>query len=371
MKTNSIFGLVLIGAISLAWVAAPNPAVVCSAVTCAQSNPQSVGAGRGSQQEGGQDSRQLTTMSIEDTEAAASAKMGIIIPCPVRTPHQTEGTLQSSPQAMSLGALPVYEIESTTIRKHDPRSETRSGVVHTVSQTGAICDGWGAVNVTIRRLISLAFNVNENQVYTTPGWANDDKFDMVINFGPATMDALQKLSPAPRIQATRGALLAFLTDRLRLAAGSQQRLVPAYAIVIGKGPKFEKVAASGSDGTASKISGDTSGFTATRDQMGGYVIIGKASHISALIEPLQKVLERPVADRTGLSGLYNFQLSFSPRPQVFSSMGQLNAAKLSIEAVYKESVAEALDKQMGLKLESSKVPQDVIVVDHVEKPRQE
>jgi uncharacterized protein (TIGR03435 family) len=338
------------------------------AVAQQQAAPPSQTTSVSSTQSGGQEFDKVNTVSLESVSPPGT--ISVIPPCPFRAQPHTEGVVQSSREAIAAGALPTYEFESTDIEVHDLRREVQRGRVRVISGTGKICDGWGAMNVTVRYLISLAFNVNENLISASSGWLDDDKFDVVINFTPETMDAIHKTGPAGELLATRGAVRAYLEDRLKLVTSHQSRMIPVYAIVMGKGPKFHEATRDEIKSTQATSPAEPPQVTVYIDPVGeSYTITGKAARISSLVPPLHKALERPVLDRTGLTGLYDFTLAFVPQPQHFTSMAQMNAAHLSREAIYKAPIAQALEKQMGLKLELSKASEDVIVVDQIEKPQ--
>jgi uncharacterized protein (TIGR03435 family) len=80
---------------------------------------------------------------------------------------------------------------------------------------------------------------------------------------------------------------------------------------------------------------------------------------------LNQFLDRPVVDRTGLSGIFDFTLEFAPITGPGSEPGTTGSAS---DQPALPSMFTALEEQLGLKLESQKGPIDVIVIDHVEKP---
>jgi len=74
------------------------------------------------------------------------------------------------------------------------------------------------------------------------------------------------------------------------------------------------------------------------------------------------VLDRPVIDRTGITGRLDFRLIFDPRLGLIGCLGTEPSDPSG------PSIITALQKQLGLKLESAKAPAGVLVIDHVEKP---
>lgn len=273
---------------------------------------------------------------------------------------QTPFELQSAAREVANGALPRYEYLAFVIKPHDAASviNVRNGGIF--GNTGSVCPGYRARNVSILFLMQTAFGVDGEKFVGGPKWLDDEKYDVSIELSPATLDAIDKLDPAAKVRAGRAAMAELLASRLQLSTHRETKAHPVYALVLGKkGPKFHE---------AAQVITLGNGLTVEMDSHGGYVLTGRAARISTLTVPLQKALEHTVVDRTGLTGLYDFTLTYQPVPQHFTSMAQMNAAKLTVESVYKQPVFEAVDKQLGLKLESSTDSVEVIVIDHIEKP---
>ena len=78
------------------------------------------------------------------------------------------------------------------------------------------------------------------------------------------------------------------------------------------------------------------------------------------------VLDRPVVDRTGLAGRYDFTLTWTPDGTQFASMGiRVPPPPADAKA---PSLFTAMQEQLGMKFESSRTPVDVMVIDSVEHP---
>jgi uncharacterized protein (TIGR03435 family) len=135
-------------------------------------------------------------------------------------------------------------------------------------------------------------------------------------------------------------LQALLEDRYKLVVHREMRELPVFALVVGrKGPKFREVK---DDGSGAEIGGGE-----------GHQI--KARHISMklLAGALQGYIGDPVLDETGLTGVYNLNLDFTIDEGI-SAEGP--------------RIFEAVQEQLGLKLEARKAAVEVIVIDHFEKP---
>ena len=132
-----------------------------------------------------------------------------------------------------------------------------------------------------------------------------------------------------------------LTERFRLAIHREQRNMAVYGLVVGKkGIKFEEVA----EGDSSSNS-DNQHYQGSRVSMGSFAIF------------LSRRMDLPVIDMTGLKGFYNLKLDWAPEPR----------GDAASDAPAGPRLPEALQDQLGLKLENRKAPVEVIVVDHAER----
>jgi uncharacterized protein (TIGR03435 family) len=86
---------------------------------------------------------------------------------------------------------------------------------------------------------------------------------------------------------------------------------------------------------------------------------------------LSQMTDRPVIDETGLKGEYDFDLAYTHEPpdlpQGNAALGRIPNDQAAIDASG-PTLFEALEKQLGLKLEAKKAPVDILVIDHAEKP---
>jgi uncharacterized protein (TIGR03435 family) len=128
-----------------------------------------------------------------------------------------------------------------------------------------------------------------------------------------------------------------------------------YALTVAKaGPKVRSWKESPSP---SPGAGDSPSFMAAPG-----TIQGSRASMADLANALSMVAGRTVLDRTGLTGEFNFAFQFAPLNSGFLQ-GQSSA-----ETSSRPSLFTVLEEQLGLKLESSRGPVEVFVIDHVEKP---
>src|SRR5262249_13036265 len=93
---------------------------------------------------------------------------------------------------------------------------------------------------------------------------------------------------------------------------------------------------------------------------------GKAVLMSNFAQILSQQLRRPVIDKTGLTGLYDIRLQWTPELESAQMVGIPQPPAPGNES--STSIFTALQEQLGLKLESGRAPVDVLVIDHAEKP---
>jgi len=180
---------------------------------------------------------------------------------------------------------------------------------------------------TLKGLICSAYRVKDYQVTGGPKWIDGDRFDVNAKAAGAANDSQ-----------LREMLQTLLTERFQLAFHHEEKIAPAYALVLAKsGLKITPV--EGTDGSNSN------------GRKGQLTVTGMT--MPKFAETLSRELKTPVLDRTGTPGAFNFKLEWSTE-------GDANDLESALFA--------ALQSQLGLKLESRKLPVDMIVVDKAEKP---
>ncbi len=219
---------------------------------------------------------------------------------------------------------PAFEAASIKPSQAEPGSS--SGIP---TRKGAI----SARNVTLKRCIRGAYDVQESQIVGGPKWVDEDRYDIEAKAaGPAGEHELMAM------------LQSLLSERFKLAFHRETRDVPGYALVAGKGGLKAKRSQPDAD---------------SRSNSGRTAIDAQACSMRQLAQKLSEVIHLPVADLTGIEGAFDFQLKFTPDDM---------QAKPTMDSANGPSVFAALQEQLGLKLEPRKVPTDVLVIDHAEKP---
>ena len=214
-------------------------------------------------------------------------------------------------------------------------------------------EGFNAANVTLESLIEWAYQVDGLQIAGAPDWVRTERYDVQANVDSSTADELRGLSEKQRGTKQQPMILELLADHFKLEAHRETRELPVYELVVaGSGPKLQQT----KSGEAPLI------------RFGKGLIAGHAAPIGpttndrpSLVRMLSSSLQRPVLDKTGLEGLYDFSLEWIP------SGGQ-GADQDG------PSISAAVQEQLGLKLLQSNgqtAPVQVLVIDHAEKPSED
>ena len=191
-------------------------------------------------------------------------------------------------------------------------------------------------DATMLQLISAAYSVPEDDISDGPGWVSSDLFDVIAKVPEGGTPATAKLM-----------LQALLADRFGLVTRQDTRPVPRYVLSVGKGSKLK--AASG-DGPARCQPQGQPGAGTPGDPASTPNIIVSCRNLTAagIAENLRQMaggyLTRNVVDLTKLDGSWDFDLEWTPRG--------------ALEAKGRDgiSIFDAVDKQLGLKLELKDVP---------------
>jgi uncharacterized protein (TIGR03435 family) len=188
----------------------------------------------------------------------------------------------------------------------------------------------------------------------------------------ATTEALAKLSQAQRVLAQQQMLQALLADRFQLTVHRETKEGTIYTLVVAKGgPKLQEAKPGDTypngvtypDGTHAGA-GSMSGSQVTGD------LTAQAVPIARLVQSLIQMLGHPVSDKTELKGVYDFKLQFTPDDRLQPPNGAAPNARLLVPPADSNapSLFDALQEQLGLKLESGKGPVETLVVDQIEQP---
>src|SRR6185312_6424878 len=194
------------------------------------------------------------------------------------------------------------------------------------------------LNMSLQQLISFAYDVKDYQV-PAKGWIESEKYDVVAKVSPAVASMPWAVKFAQMRMMTR----ALLAQRFQLVLRRELREMPVYGLVTAKsGSKLQEL-------------GPNPGDNVMADIQRGH-LSAKKMQMSQLALILGDQMDRPVVDFTGIRGVFDVTLDWSPE----------SAEPVASDT--KPSLALALQEQLGLKLEPRKSPVDVLVVDRAEPP---
>lgn len=227
--------------------------------------------------------------------------------------------------AVLVSAQAPLEFEVATV-KPAPSTGDRGTNINTSGDTITLH------NATLKFCIQAAYSVPADRVFGGPGWAATERFEVTG----------KSEKPVPPEQLL-GMFRTLLAERFQLKLHTEQREVPIYALVVAKGGAKLKES---NDSAPPSLLGRAGAITGHRTTMGD---------LAATLS-LPGSLGRPVVNRTGLAGSYDFTLQGyaplggspdDPRPSFFT----------------------AIEEQLGLRLEAMRGPVDVLVIDQAESPQ--
>jgi uncharacterized protein (TIGR03435 family) len=230
-----------------------------------------------------------------------------------------------------------------------------------------------ASNAPLALLITMAFQLQGFQVQGAPEWTRTDRFDVV-----AKLDGDPPPVAPGEPDRTMLALRTLLTDRFKLVAHWETQELPIYALVVARadsklGPNIHPAAADCASIRAGRLAAARGGKADPNDQpyACGWGNSGSGrfrfggNPLSAFAGALENQVGRVVIDRTGVTGNWDFELTFTP--ERIRQQALTGGAPPDVDP-NGPSIFTAVQEQLGLKLESTKGPVNVLVIDHVEQP---
>jgi uncharacterized protein (TIGR03435 family) len=190
------------------------------------------------------------------------------------------------------------------------------------------------MNVRFKSVVQWAYHLQAIQV-TGPGWIDANRYDIVAKAaGPVTTDQLRAMTQT------------LLAQRFKLAFHKETKEMPAYVVTVAKG---------GHKMTQSQGEGEMQVLPDNNNNR----MVAHFTHVtlSELAELASSPLQGVVVDQTGLKGAWDFTLDASS-----FAMTQPTGIDDAINMVI-----QAVNQQLGIKIEEKKVPAEVLIVDHAEK----
>lgn len=251
-------------------------------------------------------------------------------------PRTQEVEKPPAPRSSLNGGDPEFEV--ATIKPSDPAK--------------CCARGWGmngrrfmTQNMNLKYLIQWAWSLQAKQVVGGPPWMDDARYDIA---GEIDGDGV------PNMHQWKTAVQKLLIERFRIQLHHEKQVMPAFVLVVARGGSKLK------PGDGNVRLHESMGFVGAPGQtMYGN---GVNASIGDFIGELQRiVMNRPIVDKTGLTGVYDIHFEFTLEEPDALGMTQLPDSAAP-------DLLEALPQQLGLKLVGAKTAVDVIVIDHAEPP---
>ena len=249
-------------------------------------------------------------------------------------------------------------------------------------------DGISASGLSLSMLLHQTFGVSDDRIQNEPNWAKSDRFDIEAKVAPSDAARLKDLNLDQRW----AMMLPVLQDRFALKFHRETKDVVVYTLVVAKGgAKLQTAKApdagemqpmgqeEGKGGQAAPHGGPSGtggmGQSTMRISPQGMTLDGEGATMEQLVHTIAQQLGSTVVDKTGLTGTYDYTLSWMPERGAGPMMrtpdgGPPPGGGESASAETGPSLVSALQDQLGLKLVAQKEKMDVIVIDHVEQPSQ-
>jgi len=280
-----------------------------------------------------------TSISGNLSEAGAPQEQPLLL---TRATPEAEWTIPKPPPpmpSMDVNANPSFEV--ATVK---PSTPNRPG-----KGFGFRGGHFVTVNTNLNDLIGFAYGLHGKQIVDAPAWFGTDLFDIE---GKPDVDG------RPNQKQMSMMVQKLLADRFKLTFHHDQRELAVYAISVANGgPKMTK-STSGPNDSTSFFFRDLGDLTVRNKTMPDFAAW------------MQTVLDRPVVDKTELSDRYDFELKWTPDDSqfaIFRGTGMVMPPPKD-DPKAPPGLYTAIQEQIGLKMTPAKLPDDVIVIDHAEKP---
>jgi len=250
-----------------------------------------------------------------------------------------------APSARAQSSRPQFEVASMKASVAGRATVDSGGFGFVYSPNGRLT----GKNVSVKDMIEAAYHLHDFQVLGGPNWIDasmmvtDNKYNIEAKAaGDATRDEINQM------------LQSLLVDRFKLRFHRDARELPTYDLVLAKsGSKLKQV--------------EGKGASYARIRGGGGHMNFEAASVAEIIEWLSGAAgNRVIHDKTGLSGRFDFSLDYTPETFRGGKAPETTAeGTIDPNGI---SIFTAIQEQLGLKLESSKGPVEVLVIDSVQRP---
>jgi uncharacterized protein (TIGR03435 family) len=241
------------------------------------------------------------------------------------------GEQQSSPGASAQASAPAFQVATIKPSKLDVQPAIQiQGRRFFTSGT------------TVVDIMKYAYGVNVSQITGGPEWLGKEKFDSLAEPGTEVRPASDDMKKMVQ---------ALLAERFQLTFHRDKKELPVYAIIVAK--------------SGAKLTPTTKGANGIPGA--DFLPSGRLTTVNATMADFatfmqRYAMERPVVDQTAIKGKYDLSLTWTPDDF------QLNGRPRSDDPSAPPGLFTAIQEQLGLRLEATKAPVEVMVIDRVERP---
>jgi uncharacterized protein (TIGR03435 family) len=226
-------------------------------------------------------------------------------------------------------ALPAFDVAAVKVNTIPMPAND----MHEIDKIATSPTSLTMTRIRLKSAIKWAWSLSSYQV-NGPGWIDSERYDIFAKTGsPVGEDQLRLM------------LRALIQERFKLTFHKDTKVMPAYELVVAKGgPKFKQA--------------DGDGDASFEPQPGrGMNVAVKKLSMGQFADLASGPLGAPVLDKTGLQGRFDFGLNLTP---------YMTGDRMGMEDL-PGILSQALQEQLGLKLETRKDPLEVMVIEKVEK----
>ena len=312
----------------------------------------------------------ITLFAMVEQQLGLKLEQGRV-PTPVTVVDSVNQRPSANPSGVSatIPSPPPMEFDVAQVKLSLPDAQPRTRLL-----PGGRIEGDG---ITMRQIMQLAWDITTDELLAnTPGWFNDTKYSIVAKTSTAVSGTGQNTNVD--VDDLKAMLRQLITERFKLKAHYEDRPVSAYTLLADK-PKMAKADPANRTGFKEGPPPDQKD---QRNAILGRMVTVKNMTMAQFAEDLRRFaggyIRVPVEDKTGLDGSYDFTLTFSPIGLVQGRGGRggdapgPGAGPAGLDASDPTgalSLPDAVNRQLGLKLEMRKRAMPVLVIDSMqEKP---
>lgn len=238
----------------------------------------------------------------------------------------------SGKAAVTQAAPPPQVFEVAMLRLEDPHTKVDYNRPDAPNQSNTLpTNRLTMFHTMLKSLIAAAYGVPYNKILGGPAWLDSQHYDLSAKVEGTTRLTKKQMQPM---------LQNLLKERLNLVVHSEHRIVPGYAMVISeRGSRLKP-------NTGAPFGGMNTGFEFKFQN----------ASTDSIAQTIGWAVKQPVVNKTGLAGMYDYDLKFAPGDAPIDSPNHNFG-----------SIFSAIQEQLGLKLVRQKVPVDYLVIDQVEK----